>query len=81
MNFSQLTWKRIYNDSAKKTETVKNRGAGLSLSAQYRLGNYFRLGLLYQPVLFNVNNKTSIGYQHFTSFSLAWEVPMKVCHL
>lgn len=77
VNFSQLTWKRIYNDSAKKSELVKNPGAGLSLSAQYRLGNYFRLGFLYQPVLFNLNSKPSTGYQHFLSFNFVWKIPMK----
>jgi hypothetical protein len=76
VNLSKLTWQKRYNDTAKLGESVKNTGAGFSLSSQYRIGNYFRIGALYQPVLFNIRNGPVISYQHFLSLNLIWKLPL-----
>ncbi len=78
INFSQLKW-TITNssDSTFIPQTQKNFGCGLSLSSAYRIGNYFSIGLLYQPMLFNLNNKPALDYQHFISAELILKIPTK----
>jgi hypothetical protein len=76
VNLSQLTWQKRYNDTAKVDEVTKNTGAGFSLSSQYRIGHYFRIGALYQPVLFKIKNGPVISYQHFLTLHLIWKLPL-----
>ena len=78
MNLSELIWTQQTNgDTTKNNQSLNHLGLGLSLSAQYRLGNYLRFGVLYQPVLFDVSPKTIFGYQHFISLNLVWKLPIK----
>jgi hypothetical protein len=77
INVSRPRW-TIYTlgDTIKINESVKSTGLGLSLSAQYRIRNYFRLGILYQPNLLNTSFKPSFNYQHYISLNLIWKLPV-----
>lgn len=78
MNLSELRWtQQTFGDTTKNNQSLNNIGLGLSISAQYRVGNYFRFGVLYQPVLFDVSPRTIFGYQHFISLNLVWKLPIK----
>ncbi|MEO6454941.1 MAG: hypothetical protein ABIN97_12745 [Ginsengibacter sp.] len=78
LNFSQLKWsKQTIGDTTKIEQSVINKGFGLSLSAQYRLGNYFRLGVLYEPGILNTSSKPVFGYQHYISFNLTWKLSLR----
>ena len=78
LNASLLNWsKQTIGATTTINESVKNLGLGLSLSAQYRLGNYFRLGILYQPDLLNTSFKPAFSYQHYISLNLIWKLPIR----
>jgi hypothetical protein len=75
-NVSRPKWTiRTLGDTIQINESVKSIGLGLSLSAQCRIGNYFRLGMLYQPNLLNTSFKPSFNYQHYISLNLVWKLP------
>lgn len=77
INVSQLKWvQQTIGDTIKINHLIKNTKLGLSLSAQYRLGTYFRLGVLYQPILINADFKSSFNYQHYLSLNLTWRLPI-----
>jgi hypothetical protein len=77
INLSKFQWRRItYGDTTNRDKTVKNILAGFSLSTQYRFGNYFRLGILYQPDLFRINTSPAFKYQHYISLNLTWKLPI-----
>jgi hypothetical protein len=76
INVSRPRWTiHTLGDTIKIDESVKSIGLGLSLSAQCRVGNYFRLGMLYQPNLWNTSFKPSFNYQHYISLNLVWKLP------
>jgi hypothetical protein len=76
INVSRPRWTiHTLGDTIKIDESVKSIGLGLSLSAQYRVGNYFRLGVLYQPNLLNTPFKPLFNYQHYISLNLIWKLP------
>ena len=76
INVSRPKWTiQTLGDTIKINESVKSIGLGLSLSAQYRVGNYFRLGMLYQPNLLNTSFKPLFNYQHYISLNLIWKLP------
>jgi len=78
LSFSDLHWSKVTNgDTVKLDRSVKSTGFGFSLSAQYRLSRYFRVGILYQPTLFTVNLSPSVNYQHYISAGLVWRWPIK----
>jgi hypothetical protein len=54
----------------------KGYGLGLSLSGGYAIGNYYHIGLLYQPNLISIDNNPPMDYQHFLSFQLIWRIPL-----
>ena len=77
ISFSGLRWAVVpYGDTVDVHKAVNNTGLGLSLSAQYRFGNYFRMGVLYQPNLVTTNFSPAINYQHYISVSLIWKLPL-----
>jgi hypothetical protein len=78
INVSKLKWTKITVDSVKTSYTSKsNINIGLSLSAQYRVGKNFRLGVLYQPGLLNTNFKPAVNYQHYISLNCIWKLAIK----
>jgi hypothetical protein len=78
LNLSKLIWKKTFSDSAVSTEqSKKSIGLGVSLAAQCRIGNYFRLGLLYQPCIINTSFKPVVNYQHYLSLNLIWKLRVK----
>jgi hypothetical protein len=78
LSFSDLLWSKVTNgDTVNLDQSVRSIGIGLSFSAQYRLGNYFRFGILYQPTLFSVNSSPSFSYQHYISAGLSWKWPSR----
>lgn len=77
VNVSQLRWsQQTFGDTIKIDHLIKSTQLGLSLSAQYRLGYYFRFGVLYQPILLNADFKSSFNYQHYLSLNLSWKLPI-----
>ena len=78
INVSQLQWRKMsIGDTINLDQSVKNNALGFSLSAQYRMGNYFRFGLLYQPDLFTTNRSPAFNYQHYISLDLTWKLPVR----
>ncbi len=78
INLSKLQWRRItIRDTINLDSSVKSTTMGFSLSAQHRLGNYFRIGILYQPDLLTLNHSPTFKYQHYISFNLIWKLPIK----
>ena len=77
LNLSQFKWtNRLNGDTIKIAQSLKNTGLGLSLSAQYRLGNYLRIGVLYQPCIINTSLNPVFDYQHYISINLTWKIPV-----
>lgn len=77
INVSQLKWtQQTIGDTIKNDHLIKNTQLGPSFSAQYRLGYYFSLGVLYQPTLINANFKSSFKYEHYLSFNFSWKLPI-----
>jgi hypothetical protein len=77
INLTKFQWERsIFKDTISLYQLFENTAVGLSLSANYRLGNYFRLGLLYQPCFLSTNFSPALNYQHFISFNLIWKFPI-----
>ena len=78
INVSRQRWTiHTLGDTIKINESIKSIGLGLSLSAQYRVGSYFRLGVLYQPDILNTSFKPSLNYQHYISLNLIWKFPVR----
>jgi hypothetical protein len=78
VNVSKLTWSKITLDSATTFyKRISNVNIGLSLSAQYRVANNCRLGVLYQPGLLNTSFKPAVNYQHYISLNLIWKLRIK----
>jgi hypothetical protein len=77
INVSQLRWsQQTIGDTIKIDHLIKSTQLGMSLSAQYRLGYYFRLGVLYQPGFLKTDFKPSFYYQHYLSLNLSWKLPL-----
>jgi hypothetical protein len=72
INISKYFWD-ITMTSGQNAEAV---GLGGSFSADYRLGNYLKLGVLYQPNLLNTSFKPTIDYQHFFSLNGTFTLPI-----
>jgi len=78
LSFSNLLWSKVtIGDTVNLDRSVRSTGIGFSLSAQYRLGKYFRIGILYQPTLLTPNLSPSFNYQHYISAGLAWRWAIK----
>lgn len=78
INLSKLKWRRTtVGDTINLDRSIKNTALGFSLSTQYRFGNYFRLGFLYQPDLLNLSNSSALKYQHYISINFTWKLPLK----
>ena len=78
INLSKLEWKRTtIRDTINLDKSIKSTTLGFSLSTQYRFGNYFKLGTLYQPELFRINVSPALKYQHYISLNLIWKLPIK----
>jgi hypothetical protein len=78
IHVSQLKWARLPSgDTIINDVPIKNIGLGFSLSAQYRFGHYFKMGILYQPNLWNTSFKPTFDYQHYISVNLIWKIPMR----
>lgn len=61
-------------ESSNSYQLFGNTTVGLSLSVNYRVDNYFRLGFLYQPCFLSTNYLPALNYQHFISFNLSWKL-------
>ena len=78
LSFSDLSWSKVTSgDTVNLDRSARSTGLGISLSAQYRLSGYFRVGILYQPTLFTANLTPSFNYQHYISVGFAWRWPIK----
>lgn len=78
INLSKFQWKRTtIGDTINLDQSIKSTALGFSLSAQYRFGNYFRFGFLYQPDFLRLNRQPTLKYQHYLSFNFIWKLPIK----
>ena len=79
INLSQLSWNDLtYGDTINVNKSIVTNGAGLSLNGTYRIGQYFRIGILYQPNLINLSHP-AFDYQHYISLNLIWKLPITKC--
>jgi len=77
-SISKLIWARTtFGDTVNLNKHTQSIGFGPSLSAQYRIGNSFRLGLLYQPTLMSVDHSPAFNYQHYISVNLCWKIRLR----
>jgi len=77
ISLSGLEWNRsAVGDTIPLHQSVKSTGLGLSLQAQYRFGNYFRMGVLYQPNIFSTNLTPAFNYQHYIAVGFTWKLPL-----
>ncbi|MBS1653904.1 MAG: hypothetical protein JSU05_03590, partial [Bacteroidetes bacterium] len=78
INFSQFIWKRqTLGDTINMDQTIKNNAIGLSLSANYRISNHLRMGMLYQPCFINTGAQRADGYQHYICLKMSWMFPLR----
>ncbi|HEY5463342.1 MAG TPA: hypothetical protein VIJ95_08800 [Hanamia sp.] len=78
ISLSKFQWKRTtIGDTINLDQSIKSTALGFSLSAQYRFGNYFRFGFLYQPDFVRLNRQPALKYQHYFSFNFIWKLPIK----
>jgi hypothetical protein len=78
ISLSKFKWQKNYSDSVTSTTQFKGSvAAGLSFAAQYKIGQYFRCGVLYQPGIFNTTYKPVLDYQHYLSLNLIWKLRVK----
>ncbi len=78
INLSKFEWRRkTIGDTINLDKTIKSTIAGFSLSIQYRFGDYFRFGILYQPGIFGLNATPVLKYQDYISLNLTWKLPLK----
>lgn len=78
INLSKLQWRRTtIGDTVNLNQSIKNTALGFSLSTHYRFGNYFRLGILYQPDLLRLGNSPTLKYQHYISLNFIWKLSLK----
>jgi hypothetical protein len=76
LNVSNFQWRNESQDTTYPNQSISNISVGLSLSAQYRMGKYFRLGALYQPTLLNTSFGPAFSYQHYFAITLNWKFPL-----
>lgn len=76
VNITDYRWNRIPLDSVNPSEQTNAVALGLSLSAQWRIGNFFRIGLLYQPNFINTTRSPVFNYQHYIAAQLCWKIPL-----
>ena len=78
INLSKSEWRKItVGDTINLDKTLKSTSADFSLSTQYRFGDYFRLGILYQPDIFRFNASPALRYEHYISLNFTWKLPIK----
>jgi len=77
IHISQLRWKKDFGDTTKTDLLVRNVGVGPALSAEYHTGKYCRIGIYYQPLLYDIKSMTFTNYQHYLSFALLWQLPLR----
>jgi hypothetical protein len=76
--FSKLLWRKSNTiDSTFVPQSHTNSAIGLSLASAYRFGEYFQLGLLYQPYFIRIDNRVAADYQHQVSLELIVKVPVR----
>jgi hypothetical protein len=78
-NISTLIWHRTTGrNSVYEPSSRTNTGLGLSLATQFRLGRFFKVGLLYQPNLCALEMSPNFDYQHFISLTFGWKFPIPI---
>lgn len=79
VNISQLRWIRTtIGDTVNMDKKTGSVAFGLSLSAQYRIGNSLRIGVLFQPDLLNASHLPVFKFQHYFAFGLCWKIPLRM---
>jgi hypothetical protein len=75
LNVSRYNWYKA--DSAIIKEQRKTTALGFNLNSNYRITKNFRVGLLYQPSIFTINNGLKTEYQHLLSVELIFKFRLK----
>lgn len=78
ISFLQLKWRQTtIGDTTDRDQTYRNTGPGILLSAEYRLGRHFHLGIQYLPGYLKSDFTHIYSYQHFFSLNLVWKLSLK----
>lgn len=78
ISYSRLNWRMTNNiDSTFIPQTKHNSAFELSFISAFRFGQYFQLGLLYQPYFISIDNRIKTDYQHQISIELIWKIPLR----
>ena len=76
-NISKFKWVHTTAGNPVYLYAVTNTTAlGLTLSPQYRIGNFFRIGALFQPNFINTSHSPTFNYQHYIAVQLCWKIPL-----
>lgn len=76
MAFSKMFWKKANSiDSTFIPISTSFYTLGLSLSSMCQMGDFFHLGIMYQPSMLRFEEKMSFCYQHHATFKLIWKIP------
>jgi hypothetical protein len=63
-------------DPNKSHEELINRSLGLSLTAYYRLGKSFHLGVVYNPSIYSIKPEGEFNYEHALMLDLLWKIKL-----
>ena len=80
VNVAKYHWDIFSNDSAHTHNPASagdhkdDIGIGLSFISQFRFGEYFRMGIIYQPNVLNISTKSEFDYQHYIGLELLWKI-------
>lgn len=67
--------KHDYSNSQTIDIETPVRGLGLSLSTQYQLSPFFFVGLLYEPMIYNLTD-SKYDYHHHLCLEVSWKVKL-----
>jgi hypothetical protein len=71
LSYSWFRWYETHTTDPSFVYKQKDtRGLGLSFASQYRITKNFRVGLLYQPTILNLEKGIHSDYQHLLSLEL-----------
>jgi hypothetical protein len=78
VHLSRNLWrKHNENDTAYFEQKYNSTSLGITINPYIKTSENFRLGLLYQPSLFQTSENINFNYQHLISFVMTWELKIK----
>src|SRR3954467_7365427 len=77
LNASRYYWSKGDTRNAAAYQEKNNTALGFNLNTNYRVTKNFRVGLLYQPSVFTIDNGLSSDYQHLLSVELIFKFKLR----